>query len=105
MIRGYQCIDKALLGALVLVSMMVSASAVRAADGESSVNLLGVLHFDARNIENGLASSQDKDSASGADNFEIRRARMERLMLSKIEKSLGHIIDDLSVKFNKKGEE
>ena len=107
MIRGCQCIDKALLGAFALVSMMVSASAVWAADeaeiqkviefvkkhekdgsvkpsgygwisadGESSVNLLGVIHFDARNIENGLASSQDKDSASGADNFEIRRARV-----------------------------
>ncbi|NDG15272.1 MAG: hypothetical protein EB110_06440, partial [Betaproteobacteria bacterium] len=46
------------------------------ADGESSVNFLGVVHFDARNISNGLADSQDKDSASGADNFEVRRARI-----------------------------
>ena len=46
------------------------------ADGESSIKLTGVVQFDARNIENGLTSSQDKDSASGADNFEVRRARL-----------------------------
>ncbi|MEK0433695.1 MAG: hypothetical protein RL700_1902, partial [Pseudomonadota bacterium] len=46
------------------------------ADGESSVNFLGVVHFDVRNISNGLADSQDKDSSSGADNFEVRRARI-----------------------------
>ena len=46
------------------------------ADGESSIKLTSMVHFDARNIENGLTSSQDKDSASGADNFEVRRARI-----------------------------
>jgi len=37
--------------------------------------------------------------------IEIRRAKMEKLMLAKIEKSLGHILEDLDTKFNKKGEE
>jgi phosphate-selective porin OprO/OprP len=46
------------------------------ADGESNINLTGMVHFDTRNISNGLSDSQDKDSASGADNFEVRRARI-----------------------------
>ncbi|MFM7698555.1 MAG: porin, partial [Limnohabitans sp.] len=46
------------------------------ADGENSINISGLVHFDARNISNGLTDSQDKDSASGADNFEVRRARI-----------------------------
>ncbi|NDG15795.1 MAG: hypothetical protein EB110_09185, partial [Betaproteobacteria bacterium] len=41
------------------------------ADGESNINLTGMVHFDTRNISNGLSDSQDKDSASGADNFEV----------------------------------
>jgi phosphate-selective porin OprO/OprP len=46
------------------------------ADGENSIKLTGLVHFDARNINNGLTTSEDKDSASGADNFEVRRARI-----------------------------
>ncbi len=46
------------------------------ADGQNSINLTGVVQFDARNIETGLNSVQDKDAGSGADNFEVRRARL-----------------------------
>ena len=46
------------------------------ADGENSIKLTGLVHFDVRNINNGLTTSEDKDSASGADNFEVRRARI-----------------------------
>ena len=46
------------------------------ADGEKSANLIGLVHFDARSIDNGLTDSADKDSASGASNYEVRRARI-----------------------------
>ena len=46
------------------------------ADGERSINLIGLVHFDARSIDNGLTDSADKDSASGASNYEVRRARI-----------------------------
>ncbi len=46
------------------------------ADGQTSINLTGVVQFDARNFSNGLSDSQDKDAASGADTFEVRRARI-----------------------------
>ncbi len=46
------------------------------ADGERSFNLTGLVHFDSRNIDNGLSESNDKDSASGASNYEVRRARL-----------------------------
>ena len=46
------------------------------ADGERSFNLTGLVHFDSRNIDNGLSESNDKDSASGASNYEVRRARI-----------------------------
>ncbi len=46
------------------------------ADGERSINLIGLVHFDARSISNGLTDSADKDSASGASNYEVRRARI-----------------------------
>ena len=46
------------------------------ADGDRSINLIGLVHFDTRNIDNGLSDSNDKDSASGASNYEVRRARI-----------------------------
>jgi phosphate-selective porin OprO/OprP len=46
------------------------------ADGQNSINIYGQFHFDSRNISNGLAESNDKDTASGGDQFEIRRARL-----------------------------
>ena len=46
------------------------------ADGQNSINLSGMVQFDGRNFDNGLTDSQDKDSASGADTFEVRRARI-----------------------------
>jgi len=46
------------------------------ADGERSINLIGLVHFDSRVIDNNLSESNDKDSASGASNYEVRRARI-----------------------------
>ncbi len=46
------------------------------ADGQNSINIYGQFHVDSRNISNGLAESNDKDTASGGDQFEIRRARL-----------------------------
>ncbi len=46
------------------------------ADGENSINLTGLVHFDARAVQSGLPHLSDKDSASVADTFEFRRARL-----------------------------
>jgi phosphate-selective porin OprO/OprP len=46
------------------------------ADGQNSINLIGQVHFDVRSLETGLSKVQDKDAGSGADNFEVRRARL-----------------------------
>ena len=46
------------------------------ADGESSINLTGMVHFDAHVIRSGLPHMTDKDSASVADAFEFRRVRL-----------------------------
>ena len=46
------------------------------ADGENNINVSGLVHYDVRNISNGLSASEDRDSSSGADNFEVRRARI-----------------------------
>ena len=57
-------------------SVKPSGFGLVSADGENSINLTGVVQFDTRNIETGLNYVQDKDAGSGADNFEIRRARL-----------------------------
>jgi phosphate-selective porin OprO/OprP len=46
------------------------------AHGQSTVNLYGQFHFDMRFIDNGLNTVSDKDAASGADHFEVRRGRL-----------------------------
>ena len=46
------------------------------ADGESSINLTGMVHFDAHVFNSNLPKSTDKDSASAADQFEFRRVRL-----------------------------
>ena len=46
------------------------------ADGENSINLTGLVHYDARAVQSGLPHLSDKDSASVADTFEFRRARL-----------------------------
>jgi len=46
------------------------------ADGQHSVNLTGMVHYDYRNITSGLPASKDKDSASSADTFSFRRTRI-----------------------------
>ena len=46
------------------------------ADGESSVNITGMVHFDSHQFNTGLPNLTDKDSASVADQFEFRRVRL-----------------------------
>ena len=57
-------------------SVKPSGFGLVSADGQNSINFTGVVQFDIRNIEAGLGGVQDKDAGSGADNFEIRRARL-----------------------------
>jgi len=54
---------------------------LESANGNNSIQLTGRVHFDARAIDgkgnvNSYTNDQDKDSASLADNFEVRRARI-----------------------------
>ena len=52
---------------------------LESANGNNSIQLTGRVHFDARNINAGADAGQnptDRDSASLADNFELRRARI-----------------------------
>ena len=46
------------------------------ADGQHSVNLTGMVHFDSHQFNTGLPNLTDKDSASVADQFEFRRVRL-----------------------------
>ena len=46
------------------------------ADGQHSINLTGRVHFDSRHNSNSFGTSADRDTASLADNFEVRRARI-----------------------------
>ena len=45
-------------------------------NGQNTFNLTGRLHFDTRMIDNSLAQTADRDTASIGDNFEVRRARI-----------------------------
>lgn len=51
---------------------------LESADGNFTVNLTGRVHFDTRMIDSDFArgDSNDKDSGTLADNFEVRRARI-----------------------------
>ncbi len=57
-------------------SVRPSGNGTASADGNNTFNFTGLVHYDARSIADGLGQSSDKDSASGADNFEVRRARI-----------------------------
>ena len=46
------------------------------ADGQQSVNLTGRVHFDSRINQNTFGTSADVNTASLADQFEVRRARI-----------------------------
>jgi phosphate-selective porin OprO/OprP len=46
------------------------------ADGESSINLTGIVHYDGCLVRSNLPRVTDKDSASVADGFEFRRVRL-----------------------------
>ena len=63
------------------VSEKDGAFKLESANGNNSIQLTGRVHFDARSIDgkgaiNSSANDSDKDSASLADNFEVRRARI-----------------------------
>jgi len=54
---------------------------LESANGNNAIQLTGRVHFDARSIDakgavNSATNDSDKDSASLADNFELRRARI-----------------------------
>ena len=54
---------------------------LESANGNNSIQLTGRVHFDARSIDgkgdvNSQINDNDKDSATLADNFEVRRARV-----------------------------
>lgn len=49
---------------------------LESADGNFTVNLTGRVHFDTRMVNNDFGNFNDRDTASMADNFEVRRARI-----------------------------
>ncbi len=53
-----------------------SGNGTVSADGQSTFNFTGMAHFDARLVNSNITQVSDKDAASGADNFELRRARI-----------------------------
>jgi phosphate-selective porin OprO and OprP len=53
-----------------------SGNGTVSADGQSSFNFIAQAHIDARLVDSSITQMSDKDSASGADNFEFRRARI-----------------------------
>ena len=57
-------------------SVKTNGLGIISADGESSINLTGMVHFDAHAFNSNLPKTTDKDSASTADQFEFRRVRL-----------------------------
>ena len=57
-------------------TVKASGNGTVSADGQSSFNFTGLLHFDTRSVNSYITPVSDKDAASGADNFELRRARI-----------------------------
>ena len=53
-----------------------SGNGTVSADGQSSFNFIAQAHIDTRLVDSNITEMSDKDSASGADNFEFRRARI-----------------------------
>ena len=53
-----------------------SGTGLVSANGENSINLTGLVHFDAHGFKSDLPRISDKDSASLADAFEFRRVRL-----------------------------
>ncbi len=63
--------------ALMAILGTVGAAQSMAADVPAAVNITGMVHFDAHAVmSNGVNYFSDKDSASLADQFEFRRARL-----------------------------
>ena len=61
-----------------------SGNGTVSADGQSTFNFTGMAHFDARLVNSNITQVSDKDAASGADNFELRRARNEAWRLARL---------------------
>ena len=57
-------------------AVKASGFGIVSADGESSINLTGMVHYDGRLVRSNLPRVSDKDSASVADGFEFRRVRL-----------------------------
>ena len=57
-------------------SVKTNGLGIISADGESSINLTGMVHFDAHAFNSNLPKTTDKDSASTANQFEFRRVRL-----------------------------
>ena len=55
---------------------MAPALRIDSADGQHSIALTGRLHFDYRDLPDGYGDSNDRDTASLGDGFEVRRARI-----------------------------
>lgn len=53
-----------------------SGFGLTSANGDHTINLTGRVHFDYRYIDSGILQSTDRDTASLADGFEVRRARI-----------------------------
>ncbi len=53
-----------------------NGAGLETADGNFTMNLTGRVHFDTRMINNSFGNFDDRDSASAANNFEVRRARI-----------------------------
>jgi len=53
-----------------------SGNGTVSADSQSSFNFIAQAHLDARLVDSNITQMSDKDSSSGADNFEFRRARI-----------------------------
>jgi phosphate-selective porin OprO/OprP len=61
---------------VALAVAVICAGASVPAFAQVEAKVTGRVHFDARNLGSNLPSLPDRDTASAADNFEIRRARI-----------------------------
>lgn len=76
-LRRAQETEKAEKAATTLGRVKGNGFGIESADGQSSINLTGRMHFDARQFSQDMfKGSDDRDTASVANNFEIRRARI-----------------------------
>jgi phosphate-selective porin OprO and OprP len=76
-LKTAQDAEKAEKASTTLGKVKGSGLGLESADGQNSINLTGRLHFDARDFSHDMfGGSDDRDTASVANGFEIRRARI-----------------------------